>query len=234
MNFSDIISVNETFSFKNTDFYIIGGLYIFVSITGVIGNTIVLLAVAFSKTLQSACNVFVVNLAVADLLTSLVLPLYVVAFWTEYRPYLDTLCFISMSVSYTTIGCSIYTLTSISVHRFVLIVNPSKKYYRAITRPGVFVVWISLIWVIPMFLTLFPPVALDIGELSFDANPDACQAHSRHPYSNLYNRVLICAYYPVPLIILLLAYTGILVQVMRHRRRMGNQSTSPSTSTLHG
>ncbi|KAJ8032755.1 Rhodopsin, GQ-coupled [Holothuria leucospilota] len=231
MNASDIFPVNETSPTRDRDFFIIGGLYIFITLSGIIGNTIVILAVVFSKALRTACNVFIVNLAVADLLTCLVLPLYVLAFWTDYRPYLDKVCFAALSVSYTTIGCSIYTLASISVIRYFLIVSPSKNYYTAVTKPGVFVVWISLVWIIPIFVTLFPPVVFDIGELAFDAKPHACQPHTRHPRTDLYNSLIVYAYYPVPLVILLLAYSGILVQVMRHRRPMSNQITTPSTSS---
>ncbi|XP_030840336.1 5-hydroxytryptamine receptor 1A-alpha-like [Strongylocentrotus purpuratus] len=48
------------------------------SFTGIIGNSIVILAIVLSRKLRSTLNWFVLNLACADLLTSLYLPFHVV------------------------------------------------------------------------------------------------------------------------------------------------------------
>ncbi|KAJ8045702.1 5-hydroxytryptamine receptor 1F [Holothuria leucospilota] len=212
---------NETFPARRVDTLIIGGFNIFNTVFGIIGNSTVLLAVAFSKPLQTAFNVFIVNLAVADLLACLVLPLFLLSLWREYQPYLDNVCFVALAIIHTSIGCSIYTLASIAVNRFVLFIDPIKKnYYLAITKPSVFVLWISFIWIVPAFVSVFPPVALDIGRLSFDERPHICQSQSSYPTTELYETLLVLAFYPLPLAVLLIAYTGVFVQVLRHNRRL--------------
>ncbi|XP_041474213.1 5-hydroxytryptamine receptor 1A-like [Lytechinus variegatus] len=48
------------------------------SITGIVGNSVVILAIVLSRKLRSTLNWFVLNLACADLVTSLCIPLHVV------------------------------------------------------------------------------------------------------------------------------------------------------------
>lgn len=224
---------NETLPTRSIDTLIIGAGNIFTTVFGIIGNSTVLLAVVFSKQLQTAFNVFIVNLAVADLLTCLVLPLFLLSLWTEYQPYLDNVCFVALAIVHTSIGCSIYTLASIAVNRFVLFIDPvNKNYYRAITKPSVFVAWISLIWIIAAFFSVFPPVALDIGRLSFNEGPHICQSQSSYPPTELYETLLILAFYPVPLVVLLIAYTGVFMQVLRHNRQLAkNTENIPMSSS---
>lgn len=212
---------NETVLASRVDILIIGIFNIFNTVLGVVGNLIVLLAVALSKPLQTACNVFIVNLAVADLLTCVVLPVFLLSLWTENQPYIDEACFVALAVAHTTVGCSLYTLASIAVNRFALFIDPvNKKYYRRITKPSVCVFWITLIWIIPAFVSIFPPVALDIGKLSFDKQSHNCRSEASYPTSELYETLLIFAFFPIPLVVLLIAYLGVFVQVLKHIRRM--------------
>eukprot|EP00057_Strongylocentrotus_purpuratus_P020030 XP_011674504.1 PREDICTED: melatonin receptor type 1A-like [Strongylocentrotus purpuratus] len=52
-------------------------ILLIISITGIIGNSIVILAIVLSRKLRSTFNWFVLNLACADLLTSICLPFYI-------------------------------------------------------------------------------------------------------------------------------------------------------------
>ncbi|XP_072030134.1 somatostatin receptor type 5-like [Amphiura filiformis] len=55
-------------------------ILIIILIAGIIGNSMIIFSVIFSRKLRTSTNAFVVSLAVADLLTSLFLPWYVTAF----------------------------------------------------------------------------------------------------------------------------------------------------------
>ncbi|KAJ8032756.1 Rhodopsin, GQ-coupled [Holothuria leucospilota] len=222
-SFVNSSNTNGTSSAYSPEAIGLGVGYALLSVVGIAGNGLVLIAVAFSKSLQTTSNVFIVNLAVADLLTSLVFPSFVIAGFADYRPYLDTMCFVALAIAHTTIGCSIYTLASIAINRFVLILSPM-KYYRDIFKPKVFTVWVTFLWICPVLIAVFPPVALDIGKLAFDGLNHNCRPKTTVASSALYDNLLIYGYFPIPLSIIMVSYIGIFIKVLRHNRRMSKQS----------
>ena len=58
---------------------VLGVCFILISVTSITGNSMVILAVIFSKKLRTSTNVFVVSLSSADLMTGLAMPMSAVA-----------------------------------------------------------------------------------------------------------------------------------------------------------
>ena len=76
----NISTVSEGFVFEDYGQRIaISIMLLTISAVGIVGNTVVILAVVFSRKLRSITYSLIVNLACADLLTCLSLPLHVVA-----------------------------------------------------------------------------------------------------------------------------------------------------------
>ena len=229
-SYVDLSSTNGSSSTHSPEAIGLGVGYAILAVIGIAGNSFVLLAVATSKSLQTTSNVFIVNLAVADLLTSLVFPFFVLAGFADYQPYLDSICFVALAIAHTTIGCSIYTLASIALNRLILILSPM-KYYRDIFKPMTFTVWILLLWICPVLIAVFPPVLLDIGKLSFDELNHNCRPKTTVASSALYDNLLVYGYFPIPLTLIAVSYTGIFFKVVRHNRRMNKQSLTLSLNS---
>ena len=91
----------------------------------VFGNVLILLAVSRTACLQTKTNVFIANLAVADLLLALLaMPFTLVACITYEWPLSDVMC--SLLGVFNSLFCeaSILTLTFVSLERFVAISYP--------------------------------------------------------------------------------------------------------------
>lgn len=132
---------NTTESYVNTndnsDGILVSNL-VFTTITslmtliGTIGNIFVVSAVAIYSPLQSLANVFICNLAVADLCVSAVLnPLVIAGMFTGGDVFQNNfMCHFFSSVCLISCTCSIWSIAAIGFNRYVSICHHSKyRYY---------------------------------------------------------------------------------------------------------
>lgn len=204
---------------------LVGIGYIVIVLFGTIGNALVLFAVAISRILQTSSSVFIVNLAIADLITCITFSLVAFSRFAMYRPYLDRVCCFALAVVHTMVGASIYTLGSIALNRLVLILSPM-NYYPRIYQRKIYCIWIIAIWTCALLIAVFPPVVFDVGKLSFDVDFHICRPKSDYHTSQQYDRLLIYGFYPIPLMIITTSYITIYVKVLRHNQRMRNHETA--------
>ena len=97
----------------------------------------IILAVSFSRKLQTATNAFVTNLAVADLLTSFILIWYTVGAlgkgdWPIPQAY--WICEVTGFSIVASIGTSTHNLAIIALNRLIRIQNPigTEKYLHLV------------------------------------------------------------------------------------------------------
>ena len=132
--------------------YWAGVLYIvmfwIIDVVGIIGNCMIIIAVAFSRKLQTSTNVFVTSLAVTDLLTCLVVGLgHVAVPLLPLTDRLNKICQFVAFVAYSFIGTSLYTLGAIGINRLMLITKPILCRRVVISwKLGMFV---AILWIIP-------------------------------------------------------------------------------------
>lgn len=210
--------------------------FIIVSIIGTIGNTLVLIAVAISRKLRTITNVFVVNLAVADLLTSLSIPWNAVALISRngwpLHPYI---CTLAGGISYLCIVASLYSLASVAVNRCILVTKTLHVYQKIFTRLNL-VIWIILIWVLSFILVVLLPI-VDVGGLGYNEKYSICGQSSSHPRDDIYQLVQAMGSFPIPLIIICYSYIKIFLHVRNHMRVMsthmpGGDSSNQTDSTV--
>ncbi|XP_022079890.1 melatonin receptor type 1B-A-like [Acanthaster planci] len=216
---------NPPFEFTdNTQRIIVGILYLTVSVLGIVGNFLVILAVLLSRKLRTTTNTFVVNLSVADLLTCLVIPWDAVAsLGKNGLPVSEWVCGVVAVVQFTTVGCSIFTLASIGLNRLLLITQPTVT-YRKIYTPKKIVIWLTLTWLIPLLVTAIPP-SLNIGAVGYNARYRFCGSVTSHPLYNTYNIIIGSVLYPTPFIIII-CYVLIWRHIYRHSKRLRNPAAS--------
>ena len=92
------------------------------SLCGIFGNTLVLLSVILSRKLRTITNVFVLNMSIADLIPSMIIPFQIVAILSDEGYLLsDSICVIIAFTFVTCLGASVNTLTCIAVNRLLLV-----------------------------------------------------------------------------------------------------------------
>ncbi|XP_038071945.1 melatonin receptor type 1B-A-like [Patiria miniata] len=222
---------SSTFEFSDyTQRVLVATMFLVIALLGIFGNTLVILAVLLSKKVRTDTNAFVVNLSVADFLTCLVLPWNAVALLgREGLPVGVWVCSITAVVQNATIGCSIFSLVAIALFRFLLITRPATTYHKVYT-PKKIIIWLVLIWFVPLFITLLPSF-INIIEFTYSRIYHMCMSISSKDSSRTYNTIVGGIIYPILLIIIFVCYVLIWRHLKRHSRRMATVHQEDSVLT---
>nr|AAK58856.1 putative neuropeptide receptor NPR1 [Girardia tigrina] len=162
-------------SFKAVLFF----LYSVVFVLASVGNYLVVLVVVKNKSMQTITNLFITNLALADILTTLIaVPFTPIAVYTEEWIFPATLC----KLLPMTMGLSVYvstlTSTAIALDRYIVIVHP----FIPRMKMKVCILIIFCIWVIGTLIT--SPLAIFQKKQFFnDTNKTECREDWINPVS---------------------------------------------------
>ncbi|XP_071479764.1 melatonin receptor type 1B-B-like [Diadema antillarum] len=191
----------------------------FICITGSFGNTLVILAVFVSKKLRNKTNTFVVNLAVADLVSCMNLPWMALAILcVDHWPLPSWICMWEGMCLMVSTGCSLYTLGGIALSRACLITLPTHRFHEMLTTKTLTVL-VAAFWMIPVAVAA-TPFAVSYHFFGFNPRYSMCIWNTTHPFSPTYNLVIATSLYPIPLVIIFASYIRIWRHVRVHSRRM--------------
>ncbi|XP_022085861.1 melatonin receptor type 1B-A-like [Acanthaster planci] len=213
----------------------IGVMWLLISILGMTGNGMVILAVALSRKLRTPTNVFVVNLAVADFLSCFCLPWSVAGLLSlDGLPGAQVPCMITAFISFVSSGASLYHMASIALNRVLLIKRPMTLYQWLYT-PTKISFLVSSSWLVAICVILLPPLA-GIGGLGYDEQEYTCTDQDSHPASKLYALIQVVMFFPVPMLIIIVCYAVVFAHVRSHfiAQRKRRPSTVPSKDTPSG
>ena len=194
-------------------------VYLFLCvILGVIGNSVVIIAILRNKKLQTVTNYFVFNLAIADLLFTVcgvptIISTTIAQKWLLGSIVCDAVGFLN-SLFCTT---SIWTLVMISINRYfnVAKANEIKNLYtRKKTVKIIICVWIF------SAIASFPPL---IGWSEFRAGANFCTINGKKSLS--YSIVLGLVAYVIPLVFLTVLYFRIFFMLHKHEKRRLKMAT---------
>ncbi|XP_063309422.1 urotensin-2 receptor-like [Pelobates fuscus] len=137
--------------------YTIGVILSLMCIVGVVGNVYTLVVMCQSMRTAASMYVYIINLALADLLYLLTIPFIVGTYFMQEWYFGDIGCRVLFSLDFLTMHASIFTLTIMSTERYFAVLNPlgsikrSKSYRKGIT----FGVWmVSLVITLPMLIMI--------------------------------------------------------------------------------
>ncbi|XP_050701006.1 neuromedin-U receptor 2-like isoform X2 [Eriocheir sinensis] len=101
-------------------------VYCVIAVGGAVGNVLTCLVVAKNRTMRTSTNYYLVNLAVADLLTLFIaLPLEVYQMWVQYPwPWGESACRLRAMMPELVTHVSVLTILAVSGERYVAITNP--------------------------------------------------------------------------------------------------------------
>ncbi|KAM9121499.1 LOW QUALITY PROTEIN: neuropeptides B/W receptor type 2 [Pangshura tecta] len=113
---------NFTFHEQSPDFYVVlPVIYSVICAVGLTGNTAVIYVILKAPKMKTVTNMFILNLAIADDLFTLVLPINIAEHLLHYWPFGEILCKIILSIDHYNIFSSIYFLTVMSIDRYLVV-----------------------------------------------------------------------------------------------------------------
>lgn len=129
-------------------------------LVSVLGNILVCMAVTTDKTLRKLSNLFLVSLAIADLLVAIfVMPFAIVNDITGHWPFGHIACKLWISSDVMCSTASILNLCLISLDRYIRIKDPL-QYTQWITRRSVPIL-VCLVWTTSALIS-FLPIMMDL------------------------------------------------------------------------
>ncbi|KAM9296523.1 neuropeptides B/W receptor type 2 [Gastrophryne carolinensis] len=153
------------------DYYIILPIiYSVICVVGLTGNTAVIYVILKAPKMKTVTNLFILNLAIADDLFTLVLPINIAEILLHYWPFGVVLCKIILSIDYYNIFSSIFFLTVMSIDRFLVVmatVRSKRMPYRTYRAAKIIslLVWVLVILIVLPF-TVFAGVYMDNMEFT--------------------------------------------------------------------
>lgn len=154
---------------SSSDFYFYADLYVILPIiysvicaVGLTGNTAVIYVILRAPKMKTVTNMFILNLAIADDLFTLVLPISIAEHLLNYWPFGEVLCKVILSIDHYNIFSSIYFLTVMSIDRYLVVwatVRSKRMPYRTYRAAKIIslCVWILVILIVMPF-TVFAGV----------------------------------------------------------------------------
>ncbi|NXW63804.1 GPR83 protein, partial [Eurystomus gularis] len=185
--------------------------YSFIIVFSLFGNILVCHVVIKTKRMHSATSLFIVNLAVADIMITLLnTPFTLARFVNSTWIFGKGMCHVSRFAQYCSLHVSALTLTAIAVDRHQVIMHPLKP--RISTAKGA--IYISVIWIMAACFSL--PHAIYQRLFTFEYSEDItrclCLPDFPEPadlfwkYLDLTTFILL---YVLPLLIISAAYVTV-------------------------
>ncbi|XP_062873878.1 neuropeptide FF receptor 1 like 2 [Trichomycterus rosablanca] len=189
--------------------------YLFIFLLCMVGNGLVCLIVLENRRMRTVTNLFILNLAVSDLLVGVFcVPTTLVDNLITGWPFTNTVCKMSGLVQGMSVSASVFTLVAIAVDRFRCIVYPFQPKLTLLVAK----VTIVMIWVLALVIMCPSAVMLTVEQVkhhymvhNLDYNHTypllSCYEDWADPQMRkVYTTVLFANIYLVPLTLITLMY----------------------------
>ncbi|XP_004558518.1 somatostatin receptor type 5 [Maylandia zebra] len=221
------VSISSTYnftadSFSNTTMLlpfnkVIVIIHTIVFIVGFLGNTLAIYVMARYAKMNTATNIYILNLAVADELYILGIPFIGTNSVLSYWPFGEAVCKISMTADAMSQFASTFSLTLMSIDRFLFVVYPVRSVKWR--KPRLAKITSCIVWVVS-FLIVLPVIIFSSVQEDFKT----CNMSWPEPH-DVWSAVFIL-YTSIlsffgPLIVVCLCYLFIVIKVRSARERAG-------------
>ncbi|XP_076091405.1 G-protein coupled receptor moody-like [Mytilus galloprovincialis] len=197
---------------------------------GCTGNIMVILAIKKEKKLQTISNVFVMNLAVCDLLLlGCVLPFNIYTYISDGWYITSTLCKLVGFWGYTLTGTTIITLTLIAFNRYKLVLDIG-AYKQLYTRRNI-ILMLMVAWLVPA-LCLTPALVGIWGQFGYVPMMVTCNLLLDHR-SQLFKIFLLVVRAVLPCFLIVYYYARIYHATRKSHQRIGGIGRIPSSLDVH-
>uniref|UniRef100_A0A8C9RX40 Neuropeptide FF receptor 1 n=1 Tax=Scleropages formosus TaxID=113540 RepID=A0A8C9RX40_SCLFO len=218
--------------------------YLFIFLLCMLGNMLVCLIVLRDRRMRTVTNLFILNLAVSDLLVGIFcIPTTLVDNLITGWPFSNTVCKMSGLVQGMSVSASVFTLVAIAVDRFRCIVYPFQSKITLLVAKATIV----MIWVLALVIMCPAAVMLTVQRVEnhyMVQNEDYNKTYPLYTcYENwpepemrkVYTTVLFGHIYLAPLTLIMLMYSRIgvklyttsLLSSAEHRETVSARATTP-------
>ncbi|XP_029358694.1 neuromedin-U receptor 2 [Echeneis naucrates] len=149
------VNLFEILGPKRSPFFLpVTTVYLLIFLTGLSGNLLTCAVIAKHKKMRNPTNLYLVSLAVSDLLVLLFgMPLEIYDLWQNYPfPFGEGGCYFKTFLFETVCFASILNVTALSVERYIAVVHPLKTRYLSTNHHAKQV--ITLVWVVSMLCAI--------------------------------------------------------------------------------
>lgn len=198
-------------------------VYSIITVFGLMGNGFALYVLLRTYRQTSAFHIYMLNLAVSDLLCVSTLPLRVLYYVNKGQWYMgDFLCRVSSYALYMNLYCSIFFMMAMSFTRFLAIVFPVQNLRLASQKKA----WIVCLCIWVFICTTSSPFLLSGEHLDKKTNKTKC---FEPPENGTIDKLIFLNYFSlvvgfiIPFLVILLCYVGILRTLLRNTNTFNKQ-----------
>ncbi|XP_043912829.1 neuropeptide FF receptor 1 [Protopterus annectens] len=196
--------------------------YVFILIMCMVGNILVCFIVLKNKQMRTVTNMFILNLAVSDLLVGIFcMPTTLVDNLITGWPFDIVMCKMSGLVQGMSVSASVFTLVAIAVERFRCIVYPFRQ--KLTLRKAI--ITIAVIWVLALIIMCPSAVTLTVSRDNYHFMVDdynnsfplyTCwEAWPDQEMRKIYTTVLFSHIYLAPLTLIVIMYARIAFKLFK-------------------
>ncbi|KAK3727959.1 hypothetical protein QZH41_004904 [Actinostola sp. cb2023] len=188
-------------------------VFVVTFVLGVVGNVLVFLVIFAKKERRTANDIFLLNLATADLLTvSVSLPLKLLLLVAPYLPLNCFVCKILYPMMTVPYCASIFTITSMAIQRRTAILNP----WKGVMSHGWTLACVAAIWLLSSILT----VPLSVFS---NVQSGSCSLNWSQEQQKIYVVSIFFIQYSLPLTIIIIAYVQICLNLKKYQKNIVRQ-----------
>ncbi|XP_048871857.1 somatostatin receptor type 5 [Brienomyrus brachyistius] len=188
-----------------------------VFVIGLMGNTLAIFVVLRYAKMKTVTNIYILNLAVADELYILGLPLLTTQNVLSYWPFGSFLCRVVMTADSINQFTSIFCLTAMSIDRYLAVVHPIRS--TQWRRPRVAKVINAAIWALSFVVVLPVVIFSDVQDMFNTCNMN--WPEPKAAWSTAFILYTAILGFIGPLLVICLCYLLIVIKVKSSGARAG-------------
>ncbi|XP_066207105.1 C-C chemokine receptor type 1-like [Saccopteryx leptura] len=189
-------------------------LYSLVFVIGLVGNILVVLVLLQHKRLKNMTNIYVLNLAISDLLFLFTLPFWIHYYRTDNWVFGTVTCKLLSGLYYVGLYSEIFFIILLTIDRYLAIVH---AVFALRVRTVTFGIITSVVSWVLAFLAAIPGFYFSKSQKEF--NRYSCSIYFPYKYLNQWKRIqalkLNILGLVLPLVIMIVCYTGIIKILLR-------------------
>uniref|UniRef100_A0A8B9H8M3 Neuropeptide FF receptor 1 n=1 Tax=Astyanax mexicanus TaxID=7994 RepID=A0A8B9H8M3_ASTMX len=196
--------------------------YILIFFLCMVGNLLVCFIVLKNKQMRTVTNIFILNLAISDLLVGIFcLPITLADNLVTGWPFDEVTCKMSGLIQGASVSASVFTLVAIAVERFRCIVYPFQQ--KLTLRQAI--ITIAFIWALAIIIMCPSAVTLTVSHDAFHFMVDrdnatyplyTCwEAWPDQSMRKIYTMVLFSHIYLAPVTLIVIMYTRIALKLFK-------------------
>ncbi|KAM6976400.1 kappa-type opioid receptor isoform 1-T2 [Aplochiton taeniatus] len=200
---------------------IITAVYSVVFVVGLVGNCLVMFVIIRYTKMKTATNIYIFNLALADALVTTTMPFQSTDYLMNSWPFGEVVCKVFISIDYYNMFTSIFTLTMMSVDRYVAVCHPVKALdFRTPLKAKMINV---CIWILSSAAGI---PALILGGTQSNNGTTECALQFPEPYEYWDTLMKVCVFvfaFVVPVLIITVCYSLMVLRLKSVRLLSGSR-----------